>query len=105
MILYSSPIAAAAGKTKLTTPAPFVMYPVLGERVIGFIAEVTTVQVGPEEPVNEINIVFPDPDVVMEVPPNTFKTFAAGTAIPESVTNSVGTSGGNMESETFKIPA
>ncbi len=43
--------------------------------------------------VKDIVTVLPDPEVVIPPLPNTFKTFTAGTAVPESVTNEVATEG------------
>ena len=49
-----------------------------------------------EPPVNPMVTVFPAPDVVMSMPPKIFKTLAAGIAVPESVTNDVGTVGRDL---------
>src|ERR1700722_4091711 len=54
--------------------------------------------------------VFPDPvnskGIVpgAEVVPSTFKMFATGTAVPEFVTNEVGTEGGNVPTDTLNAP-
>ena len=55
--------------------------------------------------------VFPDPDELKgvdpatEVVPNTFKIFAAGTAVPESVIKDVGTFGGvGPPPDTLVVP-
>ena len=45
-------------------------------------------------------MVLPPPEVVMSVPPKTFKTLAAGVATPESVTNVVGTDGAEERPKT-----
>ncbi len=48
---------------------------------------------------------LPAPDVDVPVPPNTFSTLAAGTAVPLSVTNDVGTEGGTGPAAELFWPA
>ena len=50
-------------------------------------------------------MVLPDPDVVEPAPPRTFKTFAAGTAVPLSVTKLVGIVGLTGPAVVLIIPA
>ena len=85
-----APLANPAEGGRLAVIVPVQKYPVCGTAEnemassIQGIPSVTTVTV----------IVFPEPEVVAPFPPMTFKMFAAGVAIPESVTNDVGTVGG-----------
>ena len=91
-MLNVSPTPAAGGKTKVTTPAPLAIYPFSLTSVVGLDAEVTTCHVKPLD-ITDIVIVFPEPEVVIPIPPRMLMVFKTGMALPESVTKVVGIDG------------